>query len=719
MRSVSVGRAVVAVLLSAWAPAASGAGGEGRRGFRFTLDGEAYEPEVLSLNGTPDAPRPGDVVEVEGLLLVLGPEGDRRLKSTPRNDGRLLLVAADGKEQVVGVQVSFTYEGDKKVVINPLAKLTDEQIRGLWGVRLDDWPEGIADKLNHLDPTRACVTITDRTAQGPDKRLPPLPSGLRYLCVNEHSSEGIRDYAALADQRGLRFLRLLPMAVESFDAGLLKASADLRWLELGGPQLANSASLASLPALRELRLPWHEEMKDISFVRAMKELRVLDIRRSAVSDLTPLNGQETLAAVDADASPVERLPRGPLPALRSLKVMLSKLSDDAVADFAKAHPTCQVWHRWVPALRRALAGATRLRVRTGGTCHRDIEAEKTLFEVKDAKPVQELVGQIQVDEPRSGGHCMCCGEPSFEFYQGEKLLLTLGFHHGRSLRWPDGWPGDAMLTPASSDFLCAWLSDHGVKGPEQERTEGKRQEAAARLRQQLYEKLIPDEVLKRLEGARSVDEAAAAFENGLNDPVARAALCLKLFGCDSASWNLYSGLDETLQEALLPKVGKERLAAAIRKVAADPAGGNGAARWLFGEGKWASLDDKAVQELVPALAGRALGHPREICRRRTMLALAAIKGDAAVKLLRSVLAGEITVQELPKGQQGEPGGMVSFAPTDGDLPKGCSDRACAARLLAKLGDRASLPTIQELAKAAKGEDRKALDEAIQILTGGR
>jgi len=63
---------------------------------------------------------------------------------------------------------------------------------------------------------------------------------------------------------------------------------------------------------------------------------------------------------------------------------------------------------------------------------------------------------------------MCCGEPSIEFYQKDKLLLTLGYHHGRSLRWPEGWPGDALLTAPGADALRNWLVEHRVSVSEQQ-----------------------------------------------------------------------------------------------------------------------------------------------------------------------------------------------------------------------------------------------------------
>jgi hypothetical protein len=51
-----------------------------------------------------------------------------------------------------------------------------------------------------------------------------------------------------------------------------------------------------------------------------------------------------------------------------------------------------------------------------------------LYELKDAGGIREFLDLIHVDESDSGGYCMCCGDPSFEFYGAGKLIETVGFH---------------------------------------------------------------------------------------------------------------------------------------------------------------------------------------------------------------------------------------------------------------------------------------------------
>jgi hypothetical protein len=119
-------------------------------------------------------------------------------------------------------------------------------------------------------------------------------------------------------------------------------------------------------------------------------------------------------------------------------------------------------------LEKALQGVNRIRVRSGGTCHRQIEQERTLIEESEASKVADICRSIRIDEWGSGGcwggfHCMCCGNPSIEFYRDDDLILTLGFHHGRSVRWAGGWKWDGLLTRESATKLTSWLAEHGVQ----------------------------------------------------------------------------------------------------------------------------------------------------------------------------------------------------------------------------------------------------------------
>jgi hypothetical protein len=113
------------------------------------------------------------------------------------------------------------------------------------------------------------------------------------------------------------------------------------------------------------------------------------------------------------------------------------------------------------SLRPALAGADRLRVRTGGTGQRDAGRVRTLFEETDPARIESVIAAIRVDPSANGPPCPCDGQMSFEFYRDGVLIATLGYH-GRALRW-EGWRGDGALTADAAAALRRWLRSHGVE----------------------------------------------------------------------------------------------------------------------------------------------------------------------------------------------------------------------------------------------------------------
>ena len=58
-------------------------------------------------------------------------------------------------------------------------------------------------------------------------------------------------------------------------------------------------------------------------------------------------------------------------------------------------------NRWEAALRETVAKCDRIRVRSGGTCHRRPERDRTLFEVRDAGKIESTVRAIRI-APHAG-----------------------------------------------------------------------------------------------------------------------------------------------------------------------------------------------------------------------------------------------------------------------------------------------------------------------------
>ena len=618
---------------------------------------------------------------------------------------RVPLMVGDGRDLVIRTEKGRIFFGDRLAGLligakdDAFASLADAEIRGLRGVLLEQWNDAIAARVAAMDFSKAGLSLRSF------KTLPALPPAVRWLDVKNTSNMDVKDFSGLANLASLRYLRVETLHACNFDAAWISACTALRFLDLSMEHVENAGRLGMLKELRTLLLAWGEGVTDLSFVKGLPALQDLDVHKSKVADLSTLAGHPSIESINADMTPTSALPAGALRTLRTLRVMSTALSADAIRAFASANPGCRVVHGWDEALRDEVKEADRLRVRSGGTCHRKPEKETTLFEEKEAAAVRALLASIAVDEPESGFHCMCCGEPSIEVYRGDALLATLAVHHGRSIRWSE-WPGDALLTVDGSVAVNSWLAKHGVTGPSDEFEKSQAAQRASQRRAERSKEILGAGLYDALRAARSADAIQQAFEGGEPDAVRRARIALELFGCDETSWSIYAAFDEWLQSRVLPGVTPAQIAACL--TGGNERVANGAARWFFGEKKLAALD--AIH--FDGLARRALCHPRHGSRRAALEAIGLLEGDRAVAVLRELLAGNLVPRALAEDEQTEPAGMRRF--TQMKLPN-ASERVLAAHLLARAGDKASGPAIQELAAAAKGLEKAVLLAAAKLL----
>ncbi len=215
---------------------------------------------------------------------------------------------------------------------------------------------------------------------------------------------------------------------------------------------------------------------------------------------------------------------------------------------------------WTTPLHEALRSANRLLVRSGGTCHRQPDQEIILLDLRDAGQVNEIIQAIQIDPEKSGSACACCGNPTLEFYQDETLILSLSFHHSKSLRWPGGkWSGDGALTRQSADVLIKWLDNHGVTEPRQERERSLRLEEQTRISQEKWLKAMPSSLKpfwKRMqEDAEFADSHTQVMSQALNrqfpDPDKRILTLLTWYGSGEGPWSGFPSYEEAAEALLL------------------------------------------------------------------------------------------------------------------------------------------------------------------------
>ena len=397
-----------------------------------------------------------------------------------------------------------------------------------------------------------------------------------------------------------------------------------------------------------------------------------------------------------------------------------------------------IWYtmrpRWEDSLQRAVQGATRLRVRSGGTCHRDPSREKALVEITDAAQIDRVVKGIDIDWLNSGRTCMCCGNPTFEFYAGDKLLAMIGYHHGRNLRWGGGpWRGDGALTASSQRFLNSWLSQHGVTGPQAEVDRMQEQKDRETRNQQRYTELIPPATLAAVAQAQSSREIspandprqekrrkliADAFIKHEHDAQADIAVYLRMLGVTrDYAWNRYDSFDSIVTQHLLPRFKGADLAAAAVAVMKDEEGLAGAARWFFGEKGWRNLDESDRQRILLPVAEWGLRHRYMNTRKWVMTDLTEINTAWATDLVRGMLARPTEAGWTPPNNPYGP--SINVGGGEKVYEDECSDAVWAAFCLAKMGDVGSEAAIRKLADASQGRDKELLGKAIQLLRSRR
>jgi hypothetical protein len=683
------------------------------------VDGRPGTAWGWSLDGAASPAALDDVVFVDPLWPVtLGAGTPPSFRSDVRS---LHEVGADGKPYLVGVALEPAHPGgslgargflpprhggapgraapDASPANEPnrdVLALSDAQVAKVRSVRVRGWSGEAAAFLARVDPASTCVWIQDDL----EAALPHLPARLRYLLATGPMPADLSGIARLTD---LRFLVLRGVVSTPLDLRPLSGLVDLRVLEVPEGTVEHVETLGRLRSLRELSLARCASLLDLAWLRGCAALRRLDVSHTPLSDLSPAGELPFLEHVDAHLSSVRVLPAGPCAALRSLRLGSPVASPETLAAFRAAHPACEIVPGRKDRLLAAVAGADRLRVRTGGMCHRDPKNEVVRFESTAPEAIAEVLALLEIDD--CGGHsgCMCCGNPTFEFHSGSVLLASVSLHHGHSLRTDaKAWHGDVPLTAAARLALARWLERHGEREPMDLIESSERRETAARVREERQSALLgPD----RLSALRA--DLAAAGDYGRYPAVLRrlepdldrrVLLALRLRGAAGDE----EGDDVTYAARYSLFADPAEAVVRIGGAASDDAEAHrGFAFWLLSHGGTRGLGDATLDEVVPPAALRLLSDSDLDVRRNAIWSLGRVARPFSVEILRHVLAG----QRIGPSGTWEAAGERE---TD-DLV------AAAASALVEAGDAESLPAARAAAARLHGAERRRLLEAIDEL----
>ncbi len=209
-----------------------------------------------------------------------------------------------------------------------------------------------------------------------------------------------------------------------------------------------------------------------------------------------------------------------------------------------------------------------------------------------------------------------------------------------------------------------------------------------------------------------------ALEGLVSEPFERALACLRVLGAAHAEWHVSLPLDRLVEPYLHTAFPGELVAGAIDHALAEPLGLAGAARWLVHAGGAGHVPPAAAARQLPIVARWAMQHHVARNRTETLELLARAQSPFVVPFLHEVLAGAFAPRPLPPEDR-EMYCLFGDAETffvDEDLVRGTSDRAYAALLLARRGERGIRPRVREMMDTAGVADFHALALALEALT---
>ena len=251
---------------------------------------------------------------------------------------------------------------------------------------------------------------------------------------------------------------------------------------------------------------------------------------------------------------------------------------------------------------KVIEQADRLVVRDGGyNCCGPVDNQAILLTITNPREIGELHRIIEFETHQPWSACMCCGYPGLDWYRGKKRVALTALHHGRAIRWSE-FPGDAQLTPRSSQAIVDWLAERGITGPLEEVEVEKHRAAIAKEARTLLAEHVSTEVLAAVSAAQAEAEAniplddTAAFDvqarlmdtrirEAFGDVETMYSTLFQILGCVPMHWNSRLAGEQDTSYEFLVRAPREELNSAIRaalqsKLASER---QGAARLVFSQ----------------------------------------------------------------------------------------------------------------------------------------
>jgi len=402
--------------------------------YRFSLNRKPLDAIIIPVYGTEANPQPGDLLEIgNSYTLILGQPGDYDFDSTDGQPEVLTRRTGEGTCKIVGA-----YFDSREIPADgwngAMEKVCPKENCHLKTLSLD-WERARKELLvDHL-PLDTCIYI-DNNETGFDGEFIAefLPPDRKCLIFEHSASPLVASYEGLKSQKQLEYLSFdATLLDEQPSAGVFAGLSELKWFKYDSDNEEENHLLSALTKIRHLDLHHNYELTDISFVKTMKNLRYINISKTAVKDLSFLFDLQNLIDINANSTRwLEKLPEGKIPEKQNWSLVGSYVPRENYKNFfpdeEESESTAAVAVDYQGTLDSTLKGITKVVVERTYTMKED--QEKFITETKSKREINKLIKNIKIDESFTGFHCMCSGDVVFTFYNGNKEVTAITFHHG-------------------------------------------------------------------------------------------------------------------------------------------------------------------------------------------------------------------------------------------------------------------------------------------------
>jgi hypothetical protein len=196
-------------------------------------------------------------------------------------------------------------------------------------------------------------------------------------------------------------------------------------------------------------------------------------------------------------------------------------------------------------LRSLFKETDRIVIKSDGVYNETAISDNIVLTITAPMEVTELASLLEIDQKFGSFYCMCAGSYAIELFTGDKLITTIGLHHGVSIRY-HYWRSDAYLS--RQEALLQFLNARGLPAPLKEWLADRERGTASGIARSNWLMLAPSCFKAYVDTMGLSDEDITRLETALNteipDSARQITQLLHLFGKSKAPWSGYPVYEE-------------------------------------------------------------------------------------------------------------------------------------------------------------------------------